>query len=103
VAGRYQLGPVDQIPHGEGRAFDLGGRRVAVFRSRDGRVFASQAECPHRKGPLVDGLVGAGTVVCPLHEWRFDLETGATQNGSCPIEVYRVSLGADGSVTVELP
>jgi nitrite reductase (NADH) small subunit len=103
MAGRYELGPVDQIPQGEGRTFQLAGRRIAVFRARDGRVFATQAECPHRKGPLADGLLGAGTLVCPLHEWRFDLETGTAQNGACNIDVYPVRLGFDGSVTVELP
>ena len=99
----FDLGPVDQIPLGEGRAFDVGGRRVAVFRTRDGRVFATQGECPHRGGPLADGLVGSGTVVCPLHEWRFDLETGATANGACPVAVYPLTLDDAGRLALQLP
>jgi nitrite reductase (NADH) small subunit len=99
----HKLGDVGQIPAGEGRNFEVAGRRLAVFHARDGRVFATQAECPHRRGPLADGLVGGSTLVCPLHEWRFELTTGATENGTCPIEVYRAQVESDGTVTVELP
>jgi nitrite reductase (NADH) small subunit len=94
---------IAQIPEGEGRNFDVSGRRIAVFRGRDGRAFAAQAECPHRGGPLADGLVGGSTLVCPLHEWRFDLATGRTENGTCPIQIYRLSVETDGTLTIELP
>jgi nitrite reductase (NADH) small subunit len=103
VATRHILGEVAQIPEGEGRNFEIAGKRVAVFRGRDGRVFATQAECPHRKGPLADGLLGGDTLVCPLHEWRFNLLTGATDNGTCPIEVYDLRLEPDGTMVLELP
>jgi nitrite reductase (NADH) small subunit len=99
----HQLGSLAQIPPGEGRNFDIGSRRIAVFHARDGRAFATQAECPHRGGPLADGLLGNGSVVCPFHEWRFDLTTGETRNGSCPIAVYPLTLNADGTMTLELP
>ena len=103
MATSHKVGTVDEIPLGEGRNFDLPGQRIAVFRGRDGRVFATQSECPHRGGPLADGLLGDGALVCPLHEWRFDLTTGATENGACPIEIYRTSVADDGSISVELP
>ncbi len=102
LAGRFDLGPLEQIPLGEGRNFEVAGRRIAVFRTRDGRVFATQAECPHRGGPLADGLVGGGTLMCPLHEWRFDLTTGATTNGACPIAVYAVGVDQAGRLSLEL-
>jgi nitrite reductase (NADH) small subunit len=103
VATLHTLGNLTQIPEGEGRNFDIEARRVAVFRTRDGRVFATQAECPHRRGPLADGLIGGHTLVCPLHEWRFDLATGASENGECHIDVYRLRLEADGTMVLELP
>ena len=103
TARRHELGPVEQIPPGQGRTFQVDGRRVAVFRGRDGCVYATQAECPHRGGPLADGLVGSGTLVCPLHEWRFDLATGQTHNGSCNVDVYPIDVAPDGSLTIELP
>ena len=52
------------------------GRDVAVFRCRSGEVYATEAECPHRGGPLADGLVGSHSVICPLHGFVFDLRTG---------------------------
>lgn len=100
---RYNLGLVDQIPHGEGRNYKVGDQLVAVFRSRDGALFATQATCPHRKGPLADGLVGGSTLVCPLHEWTFDLATGKTVNGTCDLAVYRVVKGAADELLLDLP
>jgi len=100
---RHRLGALAQIPEGEGRAFEVAGRCVAVFRARDGAVFATQGQCPQRGGPLADGLVGGRTLVCPLHEWRFDLATGQTENGACPIAVYPLTLDSDGTLVVELP
>jgi nitrite reductase (NADH) small subunit len=103
VAKLYRVGALTEIPEGEGRNWELGDRRVAVFRSRSGQVFATQAHCPHRRGPLADGILGGGRLVCPLHEWRFDLATGAAENGTCSIEVYPVTIDADGTITVEMP
>ena len=71
------LGPVESLPVGEGRTFVVEGERVAVFRGRDGSVYAVQAECPHQRGPLAEGVTGGCTVVCPLHAWKFDLASGA--------------------------
>ena len=67
---------VADIPPGEGRAITLDGRRVAIFRAGGG-WFAIDALCPHRGGPLADGIVCDSAVTCPLHERRFDLATGA--------------------------
>lgn len=100
----YRLGLVSEIPFGEGRNFDVEGRAIAVFRTRDDRLFATQASCPHRNGPLADGLVGNGTLICPLHEWSFDLQTGRALNGnaSCALEVYSVCRGGAGEIVLEV-
>jgi nitrite reductase (NADH) small subunit len=88
-----RIGVVDLVPLGEGRTFDLGGERVAVFRTRDGQVFATQAECPHRGGPLADGIVGASSVICPLHARRFELATGACRTDECaPLVTYPIAI-----------
>jgi len=86
------LGPVDAIPLGEGRNYEVAGERIAVFRLRSGEIFAVQALCPHKNGPLADGLVGNGTVICPLHAWKFDLKTGDPIFGSCQLKTYQVAL-----------
>jgi nitrite reductase (NADH) small subunit len=96
------LGPLSAIPPGEGRTFEVDGARVAVFRGRDGSIFATQAACPHKGGPLADGLLGGRTLICPLHSFKFDLATGRAQNGECTLRVYPAQLSASGQVQVEL-
>ncbi len=96
------LGPVQAIPEGEGRAFVVGSRRLAVFRSRTGQLYATQAECPHRGGQLADGLLGGHTLICPLHSVKFDLTTGEAADGSCRLRTFPVRASASGQMVVEL-
>ncbi len=67
------------IPVREGRAVTIGDREVAVFNLGD-RFLAVDNQCPHRGGPLADGIVCGTTVVCPLHSWKFNLDTGLGAN-----------------------
>jgi len=92
------LGPVVAIPPGEGRTIEAQGRKIAVFHTRAGGVFAVQAECPHRGGPLADGLVGGTTLICPLHSWKFDLATGAALFGDCGLKTYPVRVDETGRI-----
>jgi nitrite reductase (NADH) small subunit len=84
------LGSVDAIPLGQGRCYVVGDREVAVFRQRSGTLFATQNRCPHRQGPLSEGLVGDGRVICPLHAHQFNLETGCGGESEERLEVYGV-------------
>jgi len=70
---------VENIPLREGRAVEVGGHIVAIFNLGD-RFLAVGNRCPHRGGPLADGIVSAATVVCPLHGWKVDLTTGSVTN-----------------------
>jgi nitrite reductase (NADH) small subunit len=89
------------IPPGEGRAFDVHGQRIAVFLTRAGDVYAVQAECPHKGGPLADGLVGGVAVICPLHQRKFDLATGASLSGDCPpLRTYPARLDETGHIVL---
>jgi nitrite reductase (NADH) small subunit len=93
VANTIALGPIDQIPVGEGRNFAVNNEMIAVFRTRAGEVYATQAHCPHRSGPLADGLLGATTIVCPLHDRVFDLKSGDGPAPEClKLKTYPVSL-----------
>jgi nitrite reductase (NADH) small subunit len=92
---------INAIPPGEGRTFDVHGEKIAIFHTRTGEVFAVQAECPHRAGPLSDGLVGGTTLVCPLHSWKFDLKTGAALLGSCGLKTYPVRLNEEKQVVLD--
>jgi nitrite reductase (NADH) small subunit len=98
-----RLGSSALIPVGEGRTFVIDGVAIAVFRARDGRTFATEAYCPHRGGPLADGIVGAGSVICPLHARRFDLASGACADGSCASLVTFNVIEREGDLFVELP
>jgi nitrite reductase (NADH) small subunit len=91
------LGSVETIPLGEGRTCVVDGREIAVFRTREGEVLAVQARCPHRGGPLADGLVGNGVVVCPLHAHRFELRSGAPVGRECAaLATYEVEVTPEG-------
>ena len=96
------LGSISAIPEGEGRSFEVGKKRLAVFRTRQGRIYATQAECPHQRGSLADGLVGSQTLICPLHSLKFDLGTGRALDGSCQLAVYPARVGTNGQILVEL-
>jgi nitrite reductase (NADH) small subunit len=100
-AGWRNLGPASRIPLGEGRTFSVDGHDVAVFRARDGAVFATQASCPHRGGPLADGVIGAGVVICPYHAFRFDLASGAAIGHDCgALQTYAIEVDANGNLVV---
>lgn len=103
VTSGWLLGPLDQIPPGEGRAFDVDGEQVAVFRLKDGAVRALGAACPHRGGPLADGQIDASVVVCPLHQHAFELSSGACLSGAGSARSYPVTVDADGSIVVTVP
>lgn len=99
----YNLGPVSRIPVGEGRTFYLEDISVAVFRSRDGEVFATQAMCPHRGGPLADGMIGGGKVICPLHAYKFDLTSGQPLENTCDaLKTYPVSISRSGDILLSM-
>jgi len=86
----------DYIPLREGRAVNVGGREIAIFHLED-RYLTIDNKCPHKGGPLCDGIVSGTKVVCPLHGQRFDLETGmpamASQAGCLTIYATRVEHG----------
>ena len=81
----------DDIPLGEGRAITLDGRRVAIFRTGIG-WYAIDAVCPHRGGPLADGIVCDRAVICPLHDRRFDLESGAPLSAGDGVAAHAVEV-----------
>ena len=91
----HRLGPITQVPYGEGRAFDVAGLQVAVFRVRDGRVRALSAVCPHRGGPIADGQTDLEVVLCPLHLNAYELDTGCSRTGAPPLQRYDVRLDGD--------
>lgn len=74
-----EVGPIDAIPRLGARVIEREGGDIAVFRTRDDAVFALLNRCPHRGGPLSEGIVYGQTVACPLHNWCMDLASGAAK------------------------
>jgi nitrite reductase (NADH) small subunit len=98
----FTIGPLSAIPLGEGRTFSVAGEEVAIFHTRTGQVLAVQANCPHKGGPLSDGLVGGSTVICPLHSWKFDLASGEQVAGSCRLKTYAVRLDDEKRIVLTI-
>jgi nitrite reductase (NADH) small subunit len=95
---------VDDIPLlGARRVARAQGLPVALFRSAPDRVFALLDRCPHRGGPLSQGIVTAEHVACPLHNWQIGLadgcakapDEGCTPAFRCQVQDGRVSLDAE--------
>jgi nitrite reductase (NADH) small subunit len=72
------IGPIKNIPIQGARRLCFGheGRPIAVFRTAEDGVFALIDECPHRRGPLSEGIICGDTVTCPLHNWMIRLDDG---------------------------
>jgi len=92
------------IPAREGRAVRISDREIAIF-NLGGRFLAVDNRCPHRGGPLADGIVSGTNVVCPLHAWKFNLEDGkgvsSTSQGGC-VRTFSTRV-EDGVVLLEVP
>lgn len=73
------VGQLSDIPRQGARCIKNGDMTIAIFRTADDRVFALEDNCPHKNGPLSQGIVHDGCVTCPLHNWVISLETGTAQ------------------------
>jgi nitrite reductase (NADH) small subunit len=97
------VGHSDEVPVRGSRVIQTGAGDVAVFKSADGEIFALRDRCPHKGGPLSQGIVHDRGVTCPLHNWVISLETGEAQGadiGCTPriplkIEDGRILIAAD--------
>ena len=73
----FDIGAIDEIPRQGARVLASPQGPIAVFRTVEDRVFAVLDRCPHKGGPLSQGIVHESRVSCPLHNWVIDLEQGA--------------------------
>ena len=74
------IGTLADIPQRGARTVQIGGEKeIAVFRTGDDQIFALVNECPHKKGPLSQGIVHGHSVACPLHNWNIALKSGEAQ------------------------
>ncbi|SET80419.1 nitrite reductase small subunit NirD [Paracoccus homiensis] len=73
------IAALEDIPPQGARVIKTREGCVALFRTADDRVFALDDRCPHKGGPLSEGIVHGASVTCPLHNWVFDMTTGMAQ------------------------
>ena len=73
------IGTINDIPQRGARCVATPHGRIGIFRTADDKVFAIDDRCPHKGGPLSQGIVHGASVTCPLHNWVISLETGRAQ------------------------
>ena len=71
--------PLIDIPKLGARVVRTENKEIGIFRTEDDSVFAINNTCPHKAGPLSQGIVFEKMVACPLHNWRISLETGQAE------------------------
>ena len=86
----YFVAETASIPKNEGRKVCFGGKEFALF-NLGSEFRAVDNRCPHKQGPLADGIVSGRSVFCPLHSLKVSLENGCTPAGSC-VTVYPVKV-----------
>lgn len=96
----FEVAKLDDIPRRGARQLQLEKLgeplKIAVFRTADDRVFALEDRCPHKNGPLSQGIVHDVCVTCPLHNWVISLESGeATGADEGKVLRYPVKLEGD--------
>ncbi|MBN9887392.1 nitrite reductase small subunit NirD [Salipiger abyssi] len=95
------IGHIEDVPLRGARLVKTAVGCVAVFRTDETEVFAASNTCPHKQGPLSEGIVHGHKVTCPLHNWVFDLNTGEAQGADeGRIATYPVRL-EDGRILLD--
>ena len=101
-----EVGRLDDIPRLGARVVRAPDGDIAVFRAADDRVFALRDKCPHKGGPLSQGIVHGHKVTCPLHNWHIELESGtavAPDVGCTGVYPVRIENGVIYLFTTPLP
>jgi nitrite reductase (NADH) small subunit len=74
-----EIARLEDIPRLGARVLRTDTLDIAIFRTATDQVYALRDRCPHKGGPLSQGIVHGGTVTCPLHNWKIDLASGEAQ------------------------
>jgi len=93
---------LEDIPPSQARTVNAGETMIAVFRLTDNRVKAVENRCPHKQGPLAEGIISGDDILCPLHNWRISLDSGkvAAPDEGC-VKTYPVKV-EEGQVFLSL-
>ncbi|HET8772416.1 MAG TPA: Rieske 2Fe-2S domain-containing protein [Thermoanaerobaculia bacterium] len=102
MAELREIAKTGDVPAGCVKAFDVAGRRVALYHTASG-FYATDNTCPHRGGPLAEGDLMGNEITCPWHLWGFDLATGhCVGNPDIAVATHEVQIDGD-RILVRLP
>ena len=102
MAGFTRIARCDEIPPGEGKAFTIGNRSVAVF-NVGGSFHAIDNTCPHMGAPLAAGYLDGHLIVCPWHAWTFDVRDGCfAMHPEAGVDSFPLEI-ENGEILVEVP
>jgi len=90
-----EIGALNDIPRRGARCVMTPQGKIAVFRTMEDQVFAIDDHCPHKGGPLSQGIVHGASVTCPLHNWVISFETGKAL-GADEGSVKTIAIKRDG-------
>jgi len=79
MADWIEVGTLEDIPKLGSRVIEGPDGDIAIFRTSKDEIFALKDACPHKQGPLSQGIVHDKTVTCPLHNWKIELDTGVVK------------------------
>lgn len=101
-AVKIEVAKLEDLPFRTGRVVTINGREIAVFRLSSGEVRAVENRCPHKGGPLAEGIVSGEYVYCPLHDWKISLEDGKVEepDTGC-VTVFKVDV-IEGKVHISM-
>lgn len=102
MAQKVFIADMADVPLKMGLEVQNGAHPMAIFKLSETEVYAISNICPHKSGPLADGMVSGKVVICPLHSWRISLESGAPlleNEGQPAVETYETII-EDGKLYV---
>ena len=103
MAKWYKITEIENIPFMGSRKIEFGDTEIAIFKTKDGEIFAVNNLCPHKQGKLSEGLVHEHVITCPLHNTDIDLKTGEAigEDYGCT-ESYETKI-EDNLVYIQIP
>jgi nitrite reductase (NADH) small subunit len=89
-----RVAKVGEIPSDRGKVVRVEGKEVALF-NVSGTIYAIDNVCPHEGGPLGEGFLRDGVVICPWHQWKFDVRSGEMKGSAIKIGCFPVKVEGD--------
>lgn len=71
-----EIAPLEEIPVLGSRVLETESENIAIFRAKEDKIYAIKDQCPHKQGPLSQGIMHGDSVTCPLHNWKISLVSG---------------------------